>query len=184
MDKYIGETEKHLEQAFSFAQKTNMLLFFDEADSLFGKRGEVVEGRDRYANMEVSYILQRIERFEGVVVLATNFYDNIDKAFLRRMRYVLKYQMPDPAMRRRIWQSCLPDDVNSTGLDLDYLAGQFEFSGGMIKNVTLNACIAALYEKTPLRMEHVLRAISAEYEKMEQNAGADIWGEYGYLINF
>lgn len=184
MDKYIGETEKHLEQAFAFAEKTNMILFFDEADSLFGKRGEVTEGKDRYANMEVSYILQRIEEFEGIVVLATNFYGNIDKAFLRRMKYVLKYQMPDESIRRSIWESCLPPETGlpAAGLDIAYLAKQFEFSGGMIKNVVLSACVMALYEKKQIDMAHMLRAVRAEYKKMEWAVSGDMWGEYGYLM--
>lgn len=182
MDKYIGETEKHLEQVFAYAEKTNMILFFDEADSLFGKRGEVTEGKDRYANMEVSYILQRIEQFEGIVVLATNFYNNIDKAFLRRMKYVLKYELPDAKLRRSIWESCLPPELPGEELDLDYLAERFEFTGGMIKNVVLNACVRAVYEDRRLDMEHILRAVRAEYEKMEWTAAKDIWGEYGYLL--
>lgn len=182
MDKYIGETEKHLEQVFAFAEKTNMVLFFDEADSLFGKRGEVTEGKDRYANMEVSYILQRIEQFEGIAVMATNFYNNIDKAFLRRMKYVLKYQLPGEAIRHSIWESCLPPELPREELDLGYLARQFEFTGGMIKNVVLHACVMAVYEDCRLNMGHVLRAVQAELEKMERTVPKEIWGEYGDLM--
>lgn len=182
MDKYIGETEKHLEQVFAFAEKTNLVLFFDEADALFGRRGEVTEGKDRYANMEVAYILQRIERFDGIVLLATNFYHNIDKAFLRRMKYVLKYQEPDEALRRAIWESCLAPRLPKEALDIGYLAKQFEMTGGMIKNVIQNACVAALYEGKPLGMTHLLRSIRMEYEKMERNVTADLWGEYAYLM--
>lgn len=181
MDKYIGETEKHLEQVFAFAEKTNTVLFFDEADALFGRRSEAAEGKDRYANMEVAYILQRIEQFDGVVVLATNFYHNIDKAFLRRMKYVIKYQEPDEALRRAIWERCLPQELPREPLDIAYLAKQFEMTGGMIKNVIQNACVAALCEKKPLGMEHVLRAVRMEYEKMERNVTAEFWGEYAYL---
>lgn len=183
LDKYIGETEKHLEQVFQFAEKTNMVLFFDEADSLFGKRGEVTEVKDRYANMEVSYILQRIEQFEGTVVLATNLYNNIDKAFLRRMKYVLKYQFPDAGIRHSIWESCLPPELPRDELDLHYLAEQFDFTGGMIKNVVYAACVLAVYEKRPLDMGHVLRAVKAENEKLERAAGEDVWGAYGYLMD-
>ena len=182
MDKYIGETEKHLEEIFAFAEKANVVLFFDEADALFGKRGEVTEGRDRYANMEVAYILQRVEQFEGIVVLSTNFYNNIDKAFLRRMKYVLKYQIPDEALRRSIWESCLPSEEFRETLDMDFLAAGFEFTGGMIKNVVLNACVMAVYEKRQLCMKLLLRSIRAEYEKMEWPVSAGMWGEYGYLI--
>ena len=182
MDKYIGETEKHLEEIFSFAEKANVVLFFDEADALFGKRGEVTESKDRYANIEVAYILQRIEQFEGIVILSTNFYSNIDKAFLRRMKYVIKYQMPDEAIRRSIWESCLPEEQFREELDMDYLASQFEFTGGMIKNVALRACVMAVCGKSRLSMEHMLQAIRAEYEKMEWPVSAGIWGEYGYLM--
>lgn len=182
MDKYIGETEKHLEQIFSFAEKTNVVLFFDEADALFGRRGEVTEGRDRYANMEVAFILQRIEQFDGIVILSTNFYNNIDKAFLRRMRYVLKYQMPDEAIRRSIWESCLPTEQFREEVDVSYLAEQFEFTGGMIKNVAMGACVAAVNRGEPLSMKHLLQAIRAEYEKMEWPVAAGMWGEYGYLM--
>ena len=182
MDKYIGETEKHLEEIFSFAEKANVVLFFDEADVLFGKRGEISEGRDRYANMEITYILQRIEQFEGIVILSTNLYNNIDKAFLRRMKYVLKYGMPDKAIRHRIWTSNLPKEQFREDLDVDYLASQFEFTGGMIKNVILSASVAAVYEESRLSMEHLLQAIRAEYEKMEWPVAAGMWGEYEYLV--
>ena len=183
MDKYIGETEKHLEHIFAFAEKTNTVLFFDEADALFGKRGEVTESRDRYANMEVSYILQRVEQFEGTVVLATNFYNNIDKAFLRRMKYVLKFQMPDAALRRSIWEGCLPPDVPTEELDVAYLSEKFEFSGGMIKNVVLAACVMAVHEGKRVDMGHVLRAVRAEYEKMEWPLSGNMWGTYAYLMD-
>lgn len=182
MDKYIGETEKHLEQVFDFAGKTNMVLFFDEADALFAKRGEVTEGKDRYANMEVAYLLQRMEQFDGVVILATNFYRHIDKAFLRRIKYVLSYQEPDEAMRKRMWESCLNPSLPREMIDTDYLANRFALSGGVIKNVIQSACIAAVYERCPLKMEHVLRAIHMEYEKMERSVTPELWGEYGYLM--
>lgn len=182
MDKYIGETEKHLEEIFSFAEKANVVLFFDEADALFGKRGEVTDGKDRYANMEVAYILQRIEQFEGIVILSTNFYNNIDKAFLRRMKYVLKYEMPDKDIRHSIWVSNLPKEQFREELDIDYLASQFEFTGGMIKNVALSASVAAVYEDNRLNMEHLLQAVRAEYEKMEWPVTAEMWGEYEYLM--
>ncbi len=182
LDKYIGETEKHLEQIFSFAQKAKPILFFDEADSLFGKRGEITDGKDRYANMEVSYILQRIEQFDGIVILATNLYSSIDKAFLRRMKYVVKYQSPDAAMRRRIWENCLPSELFCENLDLDYLAKQFDFTGGIIKNIIYVACVMAVHDNKKLCMEHILYAVRAEYEKLERPIVKDMWGEYGEII--
>ncbi|MDE6566374.1 MAG: ATP-binding protein, partial [Lachnospiraceae bacterium] len=182
LDKYIGETEKHLEQVFAFAQKARPVLFFDEADSLFGKRGEVKDGKDRYANMEVSYILQRIEQFDGIVILATNFYSGIDKAFLRRMKYAIKYQSPDAAMRRSIWEDCLPPELPREDLDLDYLAKQFDFTGGIIKNVVYTSCVMAVHDRKKLCMEHVLNAVRAEYEKLERPVTDDMWGEYGEMM--
>lgn len=184
LDKYIGETEKHLEQIFAFAQKTKPVLFFDEADSLFGRRGEVTDGKDRYANMEVSYILQRIEQFDGIVVLATNLYSGIDKAFLRRMKYVLKYQSPDAVMRRRIWENCLPPELPREELDLDFLSKQFDFTGGIIKNVIYTACVMAVHDRKKLCMEHVLNAVRAEYEKLERPVTKDIWGEYWEMMRY
>lgn len=182
MDKYVGETEKHLEQVFAFAEKTNMVLFFDEADSIFGKRGEVTQSRDRYANMEVSYILQRIEHFQGVVVLATNFYQNIDQAFLRRMKYIIRYQAPDKTLRRSIWESCFPIGVSREDVDFDYLAEQFELNGGMIKNIILSASVMALHKGTTPDMIHILYAVKLEYEKLNVTMNPDMWGGYGYLM--
>lgn len=182
LDKYIGETEKHLEQIFSFAQKAKPVLFFDEADALFGKRGEVTDGKDRYANMEVSYILQRIEQFDGIIILATNLYSGIDKAFLHRIKYVLKYQSPDAAMRRSIWENCLPPELPCEDLDLDYLAKQFDFTGGIIKNVIYTACIMAVHDNKKLCMEHILYAVRAEYEKLERPIIKDMWREYEEII--
>lgn len=181
LDKYIGETEKHLEQIFAFARKTRPVLFFDEADSLFGRRGEVTDGKDRYANMEVSYILQRIEQFDGIVVLATNLYSGIDKAFLRRMKYVIKYQSPDAAMRRRIWENCLPPELPREELDLDFLSEQYDITGGLIKNIVYTACVMAVHDNKKLCMEHVLNAVCAEYEKLERPVTRDMWGRYGEI---
>ena len=105
----------------------------------------MTDGKDRYANMEVSYILQRIEQFDGIVVLATNLYSGIDKAFLRRMKYVIKYQSPDAAMRRRIWENCLPPELPREELDLDFLSEQYDITGGLIKNIVYTACVMAVH---------------------------------------
>lgn len=182
VDKYIGETEKHLEQVFTFAEKANMVLFFDEADSLFGKRSEVTDAKDKYANTEVSYILQRIEQFDGIAILATNFQNNIDSAFLRRIKYVVRFLPPDAGIRLRIWEGCLPAELPVDDLDLPYLARQFEFPGGTIKNVILNACAIALYEEENLNMLHILKAIQNEYIKMERTVNSSTWGEYAFLL--
>ncbi len=183
VDKYIGETEKHLEQAFLYAEKTNMVLFFDEADSLFGRRSEVSDAKDKYANTEVSYLLQRIEQYEGVVLMATNLMNNIDPAFLRRMKYVVRFQPPDESLRLAIWKSCLAPKLPTDHLDLPYLARQFDFCGGTIKNILLNACAISVCENEVLNMRHILKAVRDEYLKMDRIIDADMWGEYAYLIS-
>lgn len=180
VDKYIGETEKHLEQAFSFAEKTNMVLFFDEADALFGRRSAVTDAKDKHANTEVSYLLQRIEQFEGIAIMATNLINNIDPAFLRRMKYVIRFQPPDEKQRLAIWKSCILPELPVDDLDLPYLARQFHFSGGTIKNVLLNACSIAIYEEEILGMRHILKAIKDEYIKTERIVDRNTWGEYSY----
>jgi ATP-dependent 26S proteasome regulatory subunit len=152
VSKYIGETEKNLGRIFEEAERSNAILFFDEADALFGKRTEVTEARDRYANIEVSYLLQRMEEYEGVVILATNLHENMDDAFTRRIRFVIEFPFPDETSRRRIWQSQFPPEAPvSKDVDFDYLAREFQVAGGNIKNIALNAAFlaAARGEKNP-----------------------------------
>lgn len=184
VDKYIGETEKNLEKAFAFAEKTNAILFFDEADSLFSKRSEVKDSHDKYANNEISYLLQRMESFSGTVILATNIKGNIDPAFLRRLRYVVHFESPDAATRYAIWESCLTDAVPHEEIDLDYLSKQFtDFTGSVIKTVFLNACSMAAGEDSPLTMKHLIRAVKIEIEKTSTVAfSGDTLGKYAYLM--
>ena len=152
--KYIGETEKNLSRLFDTAERDGHLLFFDEADALFGKRTGVGDSHDRYANQEVSYLLQRIEAFSGVVVLATNMKQNIDDAFLRRFQSVIHFPLPKAAERLRLWREAIPAEVRlEPGLDLERLAQQFELSGGTILNVLRYACLRAM-----ARGDAVLRA--------------------------
>ncbi len=183
VDKYIGETEKNLEKAFSFAEKSNSVLFFDEADSLFGTRSEIHDSKDRYANSEVSYLLQRIEAFDGIVLMATNIKSNIDTAFMRRIRYVVHYENPDEALRREIWESCLSENVPHEDIDLDYLAAQFDtFTGSVIKTVFLNACAYAAGQDQKLSMTHLVHALKHELEKTNAVAfSRDSLGKYAYL---
>ena len=184
VDKYIGETEKNLEKAFSFAEKNNTILFFDEADALFGTRSEVHDSKDRYANTEISYLLQRMEAYDGIVVMATNIKGNIDPAFMRRIRFVAHFENPDEEMRRAIWESCITDEVPHDEIDLDYLASQFDkFTGSIIKTVFLNACVAAAGDGGRLTMKHLIYAIKQETEK-ESAVGftMDILGKYAYLV--
>jgi AAA+ superfamily predicted ATPase len=166
VSKYIGETEKNLERIFSAADGSNAILFFDEADALFGKRSEVSDSHDRYANIEVAYLLQRMEAYPGAVILATNYKRNIDDAFIRRLDFVVDFPFPEAEDRRRIWSLVIPsaaplgDDV-----DLDFLATQFKLSGGAIRNCSLAAAFQAADQDTEIQMRHLVRAVAQEYAK-------------------
>lgn len=182
VDKYIGETEKRLEEIFNTAEKNNSILFFDEADSIFGKRSEVNDAKDKYANTEVSYILQRIEQYDGIVVLATNYKKNIDEAFMRRMRYLIEFMLPSEALRGEIWRGAFAAEVPLESVDFGYLARQFELSGGSIKNVALNAAFLAAGEGVPVNMKHILRCIRSENAKMGKPMLKQDFAEYGALF--
>ncbi len=182
VDKYIGETEKNLEKVFSFAEKTNVVLFFDEADSVFGKRSEVNKAQDKYANNETSYLLQRIESYKGIVVMATNIRGNIDQAFMRRIRYVLQYDNPDADVRRQIWESLITDRLPHEEIDIEYLSNQFDsFTGSVIKTVFLNACTIAASEDKPLSMRHLVAAVRNELQKSSTvTFSVDVLGKYAH----
>ncbi len=183
VDKYIGETEKNLEKAFEFAEKTDAVLFFDEADSLFGTRSEVRDSKDRYANTEISYLLQRIEAYDGIVIMATNIKGNMDPAFIRRIRYVANFENPDEALRRAIWDSCLKDSIPHEDIDTEYLSAQFDkFTGSVIKTVFLNACANAAGKGEKLAMKHLIHAVKQELEKTSSvTFKTDALGKYAYL---
>ena len=166
VSKYIGETEKNLEQIFEAAGGSNVVLFFDEADSLFGKRSEVKDARDRYANIEVSYLLQRLERYDGVVVLATNFEKNIDEAFLRRIHTRVEFVVPAEEERLTIWTRNFPPDAPLGDIDLPFLAKRFELSGGSIRNAAVHAAFLAASQESPITMELTVRAIAREMRKL------------------
>lgn len=182
VDKYIGETEKHLEKIFAMAEKSNTILFFDEADSLFGKRSEVSDAKDKYANTEVSYILQRIEQYDGIVILSSNYRRNIDEAFMRRMRYVVDFPMPNAAIRREIWKSCFTPATPLEHIDYAFLADKFELSGGSIKNIALNAAFAAASEGSPITMHHLLVGIRAENLKAGKPMLNSDFENYSHLL--
>jgi SpoVK/Ycf46/Vps4 family AAA+-type ATPase len=166
VSKYIGETEKNLERIFTAADGSNAILFFDEADALFGKRSEVSDSHDRYSNIEVAYLLQRIEIYPGVVILATNFKRNIDDAFVRRLDFVIDFPFPDAEDRRRIWRLVVPDEAPlGDDVDLDFLAVQFKLSGGAIRNCSLAAAFRAADEDSQIGMRHLIRAVAQEYAK-------------------
>lgn len=181
MDKYIGETEKRLEQSFHLAEKTSRILFFDEADVLFGRRSEIHDSKDRYANNEVSYILQRLEEFEGIILLATNLSNNIDPAFLRRMRYIIPFPMPDARCRKQIWQSMFQKELPYKEIDFDFLADRFEFSGAAIKNIVFNAAVLAAKEEC-LTMRHIIQSLAQEYRKMGQLVIREEFAEYSKYL--
>lgn len=167
VSKYIGETEKNLSRIFQEAEDSNAILFFDEADALFGKRSEVKDAHDRYANIEINYLLQRVEEFDGLVVLATNLRRNIDDGFFRRMHFAVEFPFPDEAHRYRIWKQHIPQSAPLGGdIDLDYLAKRFVFSGGNIRNVVVNAAFLAAQNSGQIHMEHLIRATKREFEKI------------------
>jgi hypothetical protein len=166
VSKYIGETEKNLERIFAAADGSNAILFFDEADALFGRRSEVSDSHDRYANIEVAYLLQRMDAYPGAVILATNFKRNIDDAFIRRLDFVVDFPFPEIEDRKQIWRLVLPAEAPlDSDLDLDFLATQFKLSGGAIRNCSLAAAFRAADEGLPIGMSHLVRAVAQEYGK-------------------
>ena len=183
VSKYIGETEKNLEQIFDAASAGNMVLFFDEADSLFGKRSEVRDARDRYANIEVSYLLQRLEAYDGLVVLATNFEKNVDEAFVRRIHVRVEFALPGPEERRAIWLTNLPTSAPTDGVDVDWLASQFELSGASIRNASVHAAFAAAAAGTSITMESAVRGVAAEFRKTGRLLKPKDFGEYFSLVD-
>ena len=184
VDKYIGETEKNLERIFAEAEGVNCILFFDEADALFGKRSEVKDARDRYANVEISYLLQRMERFEGTAILATNLKANVDEAFARRIDVAIDFQIPEPDHRLVLWrQSLRPAVPVADDLDLDFLANAFELSGGSITNIAVTASFLAAEAGAPVCMADLIRATEREYRKLGHLRVRSEFGEYFELLD-
>ncbi|MEH1868204.1 MAG: ATP-binding protein [Nostoc sp.] len=167
VSKYIGETEKNLRRVFDAAEQGGVILLFDEADALFGKRSEVKDARDRYANIEVSYLLQRMESYPGLAVLTTNLKSAIDTAFLRRIRFVVQFPFPDTTQRAEIWRRVFPADTPTADLDALQLA-RLNVAGGNIRNIALNAAFLAADAGEAVQMKHVLRAAQTEYSKLEK----------------
>jgi hypothetical protein len=196
VNKYIGETEKNLKRLFDAADISDMVLFFDEADSLFGRRTEVKDAHDRYANLEISYLLERMERFKGLAILATNRKKDLDDAFLRRLRYIIDFPYPGIEERKNIWQQVIPATVDRSALDIDFLALQFQLTGGHIRSIVFNACLQAAQDKQQapnspnksgtlkgvLSMEHVIRAVKREFDKMDRVVNRDLFGPYARIV--
>ncbi|MGK7894355.1 MAG: ATP-binding protein [Xenococcus sp. (in: cyanobacteria)] len=173
VSKYIGETEKNLNQIFMTAETANAILLFDEADALFGKRSEVRDAHDRYANIEIGYLLQKMEEYEGISILTTNLRQNLDEAFVRRLAFTVHFPSPDEASRCRIWSGIWPSEVPlSEEMDLNFVARQFKLSGGNIKNIALAAAFLAAEADSSVTMSHVLQGIKREYQKMGK-----VWDE-------
>ncbi|MBW4635585.1 MAG: ATP-binding protein [Iphinoe sp. HA4291-MV1] len=167
VSKYIGETEKNLNRIFTAAANSNAILLFDEADALFGKRSEVKDAHDRYANIETGYLLQKMEEYEGVAILTTNLRSNMDDAFSRRLRFIIEFSFPNEKQRCQIWEKVWPDTTPcSSDLNLDFLARRFEIAGANIRNIALAAAFLAADDGKVITMAHLLQAIRREYQKL------------------
>ena len=170
VSKYIGETEKNLDRVFRAAENATVVLFFDEADALFGKRSEVKDSHDRYANIEIAYLLQKMEEYEGLAILATNLRQNLDEAFVRRLQFVVEFPFPDEAYRRRIWQVSFPSETPiDADVDLALLAREVKLAGGNIRNIALAGAFRAAAAGAPVGMDHLLHAARREYQKLGRN---------------
>ncbi len=179
VDKYVGETEKNLERIFVEADGVNAVLLFDEADALFGKRSEVRDANDRYANIEVGYLLQRMETFDGLAILATNLRANVDDAFVRRLDMIVDFPSPDAPLRRALWDRCLAPGVpRAADLDLDFCARAFELSGGNIRSIALTAAYFAADSGRPVTMADLIRAVHREYRKLGRMVVPAEFGDY------
>src|SRR5712692_4537012 len=179
VDKYVGETEKNLDRIFAEAERVNGVILFDEADALFGKRSEVSDAHDRYANVEVAYLLQRMELFEGIAILATNLRANLDEAFTRRLDSLIDFPEPEAEYRRRLWERSLGTTMPRTAdLDLDFLAESFKLSGGAIRNIAVAAAYAAAEAGHPLDMGDLVRATQREYTKLGRMVVESEFGPY------
>ena len=190
VNKYIGETEKNLKRLFDAADISDIILFFDEADSLFGRRTEVKDAHDRYANLEISYLLERMERFKGLAILATNRKKDLDEAFLRRLRYIIDFPFPDVEQRKSIWQQVIPKTVDRSEVNMDFLAKQFQLTGGHIRSIVFNACLQSAdgsYApsgefKGKLTMEQVIAAVKREYDKLNRSVSLEYFGPYAGTV--
>jgi AAA+ superfamily predicted ATPase len=167
VSKYIGETEKNLHHIFREAQRAQVILFFDEADALLGKRSDVKDAHDRYANLEIAYLLQKMEEYEGITILATNFRQNMDEAFVRRIRFIIEFPFPEEQYRLRIWQGIWPEETPLSGsVDLPFMATRFKLAGGSIRNIALAAAFLASSNGNTIDMKHLLNATRREFQKM------------------
>jgi AAA+ superfamily predicted ATPase len=185
VSKYIGETEKNLDGLFVEARRAHAIVFFDEAEALFGKRSEVKDAHDRYSNIEVAYLLQRMEAFEGVAILATNLRKNMDNAFLRRLQFAVEFPKPSLEQRLEIWRRIWPKAAAvEDGLDLEFMARSFEVTGGHIRNIALMAAYLAAQDGVRIAMSHLVAATRREFQKLGRLCVAEEFGKYQHLLRF
>ncbi len=183
VSKYVGETEKHLDRVFALAHDGNAILFFDEADALFGKRSEVKDAHDQFANIEVAFLLQRLEVFEGVVILASNLARNLDQAFSRRLHFVIDFPLPDALLRERLWRAAIaPGAPLADDVDLEFLASQFAFAGGDIRVAALDAAFAAAADGEAIDMARLVQAVSRQLLKQGKVPTASEFRRYHALL--
>jgi winged helix domain-containing protein/ATPase family protein associated with various cellular activities (AAA) len=178
VSKYIGETEKNLKRIFLEAHSSNAILFFDEADALFGKRSEVRDAHDRYANLEIAYLLQLMEEYEGMAILATNLSRNVDDAFARRMQYVVEFPLPDRVLRMEIWRRAFPSPTPMGDVDLAFMAEHFELAGGGIRGAAMGAATLAAADSGMVEMKHLTLAVAREYQKLGKLPSQSEFGPY------
>lgn len=186
VSKYVGETEKNLNRVFAEAEDANAIIFFDEADALFGKRGEVKEARDRWANMEINFLLQRVEEYSGTVILTSNLRQNIDEAFLRRIHVIVEFPFPDSEARFAIWRGMFPPELQRPEDEALYpLSDRFKLTGGSLKNIVVDAAFRALAQAEPneapvITIRHLVDAIGREYQKLGKPISKGEFGETYY----
>jgi SpoVK/Ycf46/Vps4 family AAA+-type ATPase len=187
VSKWVGETEKNLNRVFAEAEDSNALLFFDECDALFGQRGEIKEAKDRWANLEVNYLLQRVEEYSGIVIMATNLRQNMDDAFLRRIQVIIEFPSPDSELRLKIWQRSLPPPPHSDirEADLQDLADRFAITGGNIRNIVIDAAFRALAaRRSAITLRDLVDAVAREYQKVGKPITQGDFGEafFGWVV--
>lgn len=184
ISKYIGETEKNLREIFDEAASSYAILFFDEADALFGKRSEVKDSHDKNANTEVAFLLQKMEEYRGISILATNYLQNMDEAFLRRINYVIRFSFPDEEQREAIWRGIFPHETPlDQGLDYGFLARKLPMSGGSIKNIALTAAFLASGSAETVEMKHIFKAYQYELDKTNRTISKDELAEYSHYFD-
>ena len=181
--KYVGETQKNLSTIFDEAAKTNVILFFDEADALFSKRTEIKDSNDRYANAETAFLLQKVEEYSGMTILATNLFQNFDRAYVRRITYTIKLDNPDATVRRRLWESVLPKEIRfAPDVDLDFLAETFELSGSNIRSILNNAAYMSLANGEQITAYAITNVMRYEFEKLGRIVDPAEFGKYAIYL--